>query len=152
MKICVYGLWHLGTVTAACTANAGLTTIGLDEDELTVSCLKEGIPPLFEPGLEELVKFGLASGHLSFTHEVRSAISDSDLIWITFDTPVDEEDQADALFVVNKVESIFPYVRDGGTILISSQLPVGSLRMLEHKCETLHNGKQISFAYSPDSN
>ena len=56
MKICTYGLWHLGSVTAACLAKAGFETVGVDDDASTVSNLSQGIPPLYEPGLEDLLK------------------------------------------------------------------------------------------------
>jgi len=56
MKVCVQGLWHLGTVTAACLASLGNDVSGLDFDTSTVEGLRNGIPPLFEPGLESLIK------------------------------------------------------------------------------------------------
>ncbi len=59
MNVCVLGLWHLGTVTAACLASGGHHVTGLDFDETVIANLKNGQPPLFEPGLEELVKKGL---------------------------------------------------------------------------------------------
>ena len=59
MKVCVLGLWHLGTVTAACLASGGHQVVGLDFDESVIANLKKGKLPLFEPGLEELVKMGL---------------------------------------------------------------------------------------------
>ena len=66
MKVAVLGLWHLGTVTAACVAGAGIAVVGIDDDAQTIAKLANGEPPLYEPGLAELVGEGLASGRLAF--------------------------------------------------------------------------------------
>src|SRR5437899_1368770 len=70
MNVAVFGLWHLGTVTAACLAEAGHDVTGLDPDRSTIDRLSAGTPPLFEPGLEDLVKRGIAAGRLRFTTDV----------------------------------------------------------------------------------
>ncbi|MEO0563458.1 MAG: hypothetical protein AAF125_15215, partial [Chloroflexota bacterium] len=82
MKICVFGLWHLGSVTAACLADAGHHVVGLDPDEVTISDLNRGQPPLFEPGLSELVKSGIDGERLLFTTDPQDAIGDADLVWV----------------------------------------------------------------------
>ena len=69
MKLAVFGLWHLGTVTAACTAAAGISTIAIDLDHERIAKLAKGEPPLYEPGLAELIRSGLASGDLAFGTE-----------------------------------------------------------------------------------
>jgi UDPglucose 6-dehydrogenase len=150
MKICVFGLWHLGSVTAACLAQAGFMTTGLDFDRATVAKLRDGVPPLFEPGLEELIKTGLAAGTLSFGDDP-GAVEDADLVWVTFDTPVDDEDRADTAFVTGCVERVFPYLPDGAVVLISSQLPVGSTRALAERFAAVARGRCVSFAYSPEN-
>ena len=94
MKLAVFGLWHLGTVTAACTAAAGIPTVGIDLDQERIARLAQGEPPLYEPGLAELIRSGLASGALTFSFDVAS-VSEADVVWICHDTPVDEEDRAD---------------------------------------------------------
>ena len=66
MKVCVFGLWHLGCVTAACLAQAGHQVVGLDADPDVIDGLRRGKPPLFEPGLEELIKSGMEAGRLRF--------------------------------------------------------------------------------------
>src|SRR5688572_18306743 len=100
MKVCVLGLWHLGTVTAACLASVGHKVVRLDFDETVIVNLKNGRPPLFEPGLEDLVNKGLASGHLNFSTNPAEAVQDVDIIWVAYDTPVDDEDNADVEYVI----------------------------------------------------
>jgi len=150
MKICVFGLWHLGSVTAACLADSGFKVIGLDSSE-NIGGLQKGIPPLFEPGLEELVKGGLEKGNLCFTDDIGQALKGAQLVWVTFDTPVDEQDKADVGFVVKQIETVFPYLEDGSALMISSQIPVGTTARLKGVFEKKFPGKRISFLYSPEN-
>jgi UDPglucose 6-dehydrogenase len=151
MKICVVGLWHLGTVTAACLASAGHRVIGLDFEEETVKRLQAGQPPLYEPDLEELIRTGLAEGRLSFSTDIPESLDGSEVVWVAFDTPVDEEDCADVDFVLNRVVQLFPYLSAGALVLISSQLPVGSTGRLERQYALERPGKSVTFGYSPEN-
>jgi UDPglucose 6-dehydrogenase len=150
MKICVFGLWHLGCVTAACVAER-FPTIALDLDSQRVLDLQACRPPIFEPGLEELIRAGQSSGRLRFTNDRREALSDADLVWVTLDTPVNDEDSADLDFVECQVASLFPHLRDGATVLISSQLPVGSTRRFEMAYQRDYPARDARFAYSPEN-
>lgn len=151
MTICVYGLWHLGTVTAACLASRGIATVGLAESPEAAAELDAGKAPLFEPGLDALIEQGLKSGALSFTDDIAEAVSSADLVWISFDTPVDDDDVADVGYVLDRVRRTFPYLKDGAVVLISSQVPVGSTVLLEHDFAAVAAGRQVSFAYSPEN-
>ena len=141
MKVCVAGLWHLGTVTAACLASGGHDVTGWDANEATIAALRDGTPPVSEPGLAEL----LTQTKIRFTTDKAEALRDAEVLWVAYDTPVDEDDQADVDFVMQQVESLLPHLRDGALVLISSQLPVGSTRALEQKA------KNVSFGYSPEN-
>lgn len=151
MKVCVVGLWHLGTVTAACLASGGHDVVGLDLDVETVQRLQAGQPPLFEPGLEDLVNRGLTEGHLSFTTDIINAVKGAQVAWVAYDTPVDDDDRADVEFVVDRIRRLFPHLEMGTLVLISSQLPVGTTRRVEQAYATAQTGNQISFAYSPEN-
>lgn len=151
MKVCVLGLWHLGTVTAACLASGGHEVIGLDFDLDTIQKLQAGQPPLFEPGLEDLVKRGLADQRLQFTADIASAVKDAEVVWVAYDTPVDAEDRADVEFVVERVSRLFPHLNAGTLVLISSQVPVGSTRRLETAYAAQFANKPIGFGYSPEN-
>lgn len=151
MKVCVYGLWHLGTVTAACLASRGIATVGLAETPEAAAELQVGKAPLFEPGLDALLEQGLKSGALRFTSEVAAAVTSADLVWISFDTPVDDDDVADVDYVLDRVRLTFPHLIDGAVVLVSSQVPVGSTALLEHDFATVANGRKVSFAYSPEN-
>lgn len=151
MNISVIGLWHLGSVTAACLATAGYNVTGLEFDEAAIRKLNDGHAPLFEPGLDELIQQALGSGRLRFTADTASALQDADLVWITCDTPVDEDDHADVEYVCERVKSLFPFVKEGSLILISSQVPVGTTRRLEDLYRSACPQKIVSFGYSPEN-
>ena len=151
MKICVQGLWHLGSVTAACLASVGHDVVGLDGDSNNISNLNQGKAPLFEPGLDEMIQNEINQGHLRFAQSSREALADAELLWVTFDTPVDEEDHADVEFVLGKIKSVLPELNDGTVVLISSQIPVGSIKKLEYFVKDNYIKKQICFAYSPEN-
>ena len=106
MKVCVHGLWHLGTVTSACLASVGHEVIGLDEDQVTISGLSKGKAPLFEPGLDDLIQRGIKTGNLRFSSSTTEATADVEVLWVAYDTPVDDDDRADVDFVISKIESV----------------------------------------------
>ena len=151
MKICVFGLWHLGTVTSACLASKGYQVIGLDLDETVIKELNIGQPPLFEPGLKKLINEGIAKNKLFFTIDIKQAVRGAKIIWITHDTSVDGNDKADVDFVKEQIVRIFPYLKNGQQILISSQMPVGSVRYLEELFAKEYPNVCVSISCSPEN-
>lgn len=151
MKVCVQGLWHLGSVTAACLASVGHEVVGLDADQRAIDGLNQGKAPLFEPGLDDLLQTGITKGHLRFTTVIADAVADAEVLWVAFDTPVDDDDRADVEFVLNQIKNVLPVLADGAVILVSSQMPVGSIRKLEAFVRAKLENKQLSFACSPEN-
>jgi len=148
MKVCVQGLWHLGSVTAACLASKGHDVIGLDFDLQTIESLNQGRAVIFEPGLDSLIQKGLSDNTLSFTSVCPE---DIDFLWVAYDTPVDEDDNADIKFVVDNIKKASSNLSDNATILISSQMPAGSIKKLEHILASLYPEKNIGIACSPEN-
>src|SRR6516165_3089324 len=146
MRECVLGLWHLGCVTSACLARAGHDVIGLDPDAAVIGRLQQGEPPIFEPGLTDLIAEGLAAGRLRFTANAADALAGAHLAWVTFDTPVNENDVPQVSLVVEPVKSVLRHLPDGCLVLVSSQLPVGTTRRLAADA-----GEGATFAYSPEN-
>lgn len=151
MNVCVQGLWHLGTVTAACLASINHSVSGLDFDTGVIQALNVGIPPVFEPALEGLVKQGLATGRLRFSSEIGISVKDIEVLWVTYDTPVDEDDIADVDYVFAQITKTLCSLPAGVTVLISSQMPVGSTARLEAIASQCCPEKRISFACSPEN-
>lgn len=151
MRVCVQGLWHLGSVTAACLASVGHDVIGLDADQATIDGLSKGKAPLFEPGLDELLQHGLAASKLRFSSSANEAAANAEVLWVAYDTPVDDEDRADVDFVIGQIESVLPCLPIGVMVLVSSQMPVGSIRRLESIAATKFADRELGFAYSPEN-
>ena len=147
MNVTVYGLWHLGCVTAACVSAAGNKVVGLDLDRKVVEDLRAGKPPLHEPGLAELIGGEAKAGRLSFTSETAEALRSADVLWVTFDTPVNERDEADVGSVRRALEQVAPHIPRGCVVLISSQVPVGFTRELV----TDWKDRGLRYAYSPEN-
>jgi len=144
MNVTVLGLWHLGCVTAACCARH-FPVVGLDFDAANIVRLNSGQAPLSEPGLNELLAAGLASKKLSFTADPKIACAQADVLWLCYDTPVNENDESDVDFVLANLRRALPHLPKGALILISAQLPVGTCRKLETEFPQFH------FAYSPEN-
>lgn len=151
MKICVLGLWHLGSVTSAGLAKSGHTVVGLDFNNEVIGNLQNAHAPVSEPGLNELIHDTLERKLLRFTQDPGVALPDADVLWIAFDTPVDEQDNADITYIEKNFDKIAPFIHDGMKIIISSQVPVGFTRHLQNQFYKNHFGKKVYFAYSPEN-
>ncbi|OFX74485.1 MAG: hypothetical protein A2X12_02175 [Bacteroidetes bacterium GWE2_29_8] len=150
MKVGVFGLWHLGCVTAACLSSVGHDVIGYDPSIENIIKLQSGEPPLFEPGLAELIAQGIKNNKLKFSSNF-SELSQVEIAWITFDTPVDENDNADVDYVKNQIISIFPFLANNALLLVSSQLPVGTMKVLREEFKKKNPSSNLDFAYSPEN-
>ena len=144
MKVVVLGLWHLGCVTAACCAKFA-EVVGLDFDEGTVDDLKAGKTPIFEPGLADLIQDGLVAHHLSFESDRAIALVNTNVLWVTYDTPVDDNDKPDVKPVLEGIDRCLPHLPHDAIVLISSQIPAGTCHLLEER----YPGRR--FAYSPEN-
>jgi len=151
MKICVLGLWHLGSVISAGLAKLGHTVVGLDFNNEVIGNLQNAHAPVSEPGLNELIHETLKRKTLRFTHDSRVALQDADVLWITFDTPVDEQDNADISYLEKNFDKIAPFIHDDMKIIISSQVPVGFTRHLQNQFYKKNPGKKVYFSYSPEN-
>jgi UDPglucose 6-dehydrogenase len=144
MNVTVLGLWHLGSVTAACSAKH-FSVVGLDFDPVNVAKLNQGQAPLLEPGLNELIAAGLAAKRLAFTTDPKAAGADADVLWLCYDTPVNDDDESDVESVLANLRRALPFLPEGALVLISAQLPVGTCANLEKEFPRFH------FAYSPEN-
>ena len=143
LHVTILGLWHLGSVTAACVARHHRVT-GLDFDEPVLAQLRAGHAPLSEPGLDERLAAGLAAGRLGFSSDPAAAAA-TDLVWVCYDTPVDADDRSDLAWVHARLDRVLPGLRPGTVVLLSSQLPVGTCAQLARQYPVLH------FACSPEN-
>ncbi len=149
MNLGVAGLWHLGSVTAACMAES-VPTLAWDPSVETVRNLAAGRPPVDEPGLDRAVRAGLDSGRLRFVEDA-TALNQVDVLWITIDTPVDDDDQADVQYVESQILRLVPFLKYGALILVSSQVPVGFTARIRRTVEGLAMDRDFRFAYTPEN-
>ena len=148
MKIGVFGLWHLGCTIAASWSKLGFDVIGYDYDYLTIDKLKNGIIPIFEPFLEETINENLKLGKLKFTHN-QNDLSDCDYVFISYDTPVNNDDTSDISILTNSINDLSKILKDNSIVIISSQTPVGVCGEL---CKILKNyNSTLELAYSPEN-
>lgn len=144
----VLGMWHLGSVTAACLAEAGNDVLGVDPDRHVIEELAHGRPPVAEPGLAELLP--RCSARLRFSADPL-ALAEADLAWVAFDTPVDDEDRADVEWVLDHAARLLTPLPDGALVVVSSQLPVGSVARLAQLCASQRGDDSLRFACIPEN-
>lgn len=142
-KIAVIGLWHLGCVTAACLASLGHDIVAIDFSDV-INPIQKGILPVQEPGLAELIK-----KHRILFSDDFSKIADADFVYITFDTPVDQNDQIDISIIYQAFEKILQTLNKKTIIIISSQIPVGTSDILLKKIRAA--GMQNEICYIPEN-
>lgn len=151
MRIAVLGLWHLGSVTAACLAQAGHEVCAWDPSPDVVAAFRDGRVPVAEPGLVALVAGELAAGRLRCADDLGRAVAEADVVWVTFDTPVDAEDRADVEYVLDQMKRAVACVQDDPLMIVSSQLPVGSVRRMEEWARRERGGRPIRVACVPEN-
>jgi UDPglucose 6-dehydrogenase len=125
-QICVIGVGYVGLVTAACFADLGNRVVALDVDERRVENLKKGIMPIYEPGLEELVKRNTRSGRLSFTTSYADALQGAEFAFIAVGTPSDVDGNADLQYVDAAARSIAKNMTAPLIIINKSTVPIGT--------------------------
>jgi UDPglucose 6-dehydrogenase len=144
-------MWHLGCVNAACLASLGHEVVGFDQNAQTIAELQKSRAPLFEPGLNELIAQQSKEGRLAFSSEPERAVAGAQVVWIAYDTPVDEDDVADVTGVVDTVHRLLAHAQDGAVVIVSSQLIAGCTRELERRCAESYADRRFEFAYSPEN-
>jgi UDPglucose 6-dehydrogenase len=126
LKISIVGSGYVGLVSGACFAQMGNQVTCIDIDELKVENLKQGIVPIYEPGLEEMVKENINKGALDFSTDIQQAIANSLIAFIAVGTPMGEDGSADLQYVLLVAKSIGQYMQDYMIIVDKSTVPVGT--------------------------
>lgn len=150
-KVCVVGVWHLGAVISGCLAELGYQVVGVEHDPSKAVNLNRGIPPLFEPGLAELMAKHLASGRLRFTSDLADGTAGAPYVLIAYDTPVDDQDDPDLGPIVAAVQDLAGCLEDGATVVVSSQIPVGTCEALADRLRNRNPGLRFGMACVPEN-
>ncbi len=130
MNITVIGTGYVGLVTGACFAEFGVEVTCVDTDEDKIARLEAGRIPIYEPGLEEIVRRQCAAGRLSFTTDVRSGIQSSLVIFIAVPTPPQSDGSTDLSFVDEVARTIGEHINGYKVVVTKSTVPVGTAERL----------------------
>lgn len=149
-KISVFGLWHLGCISAACLAEMGYTVIGTEFDRKVIDNLNKCNPPIFEPELKELISKNL-NKNLSFTYDKKRALAESDFIFIAFDTKVNDEDMVDISTVMQSVEVIGNECKEDAIIIVTSQVPIGTCDIIRERIYSIKGQNKTDVVYMPEN-
>lgn len=144
MDICIVGTGYVGLVTGACLADLGNDVICIDNDSAKIRKLKAGRIPIYEPGLEELVRRNLKTGRLSFGTAIRDGVKRSKIIFIAVGTPSKENGEADLTFVENVSLEIAVSMSSYRLIVEKSTVPVNTGEWVEHTIKAF-NKRNIDF-------
>ncbi|HET7329230.1 UDP-glucose/GDP-mannose dehydrogenase family protein [Dyella sp.] len=126
MKVTIFGTGYVGLVTGACLAEMGNHVVCVDIDENKVGRLRRGEIPIFEPGLEPIVRRNYANGQLEFTTDAAIAIAHAQIIFIAVGTPPDEDGSADLQYVLSVARTIGRHLDRYAVIVNKSTVPVGT--------------------------
>lgn len=126
MNITIFGTGYVGLVTGTCLAEMGNHVLCVDIDQAKVEGLKQGVIPIYEPGLEPLVKSNAAAGRLDFTTDAARAVDFADIQFIAVGTPPDEDGSADLRHVLKVAETIGEHMSRATIVVDKSTVPVGT--------------------------
>lgn len=127
MKLAIIGTGYVGLVQGAVFADSGNDVVCMDIDEKKIAGLKKGVIPIYEPGLEELVKRGTAEGRLKFTTSLKDAVKHAEIIFLCLPTPPTEDGAADLSRVLGVAGQIADMVENGKILVSKSTVPVGTV-------------------------
>ncbi|HBL42058.1 MAG TPA: UDP-glucose 6-dehydrogenase [Planctomycetaceae bacterium] len=149
MKIAVIGTGYVGLVTGTCFAESGNQVTCIDINEQKVQKLKAGEIPIFEPGLEEMVKRNTKARRLSFSTSYEEAIPDAKCIFIAVGTPQQDDGSANLDSIWKVAESLAPLLSEDAIVIIKSTVPVGTNRKLAEMLQEL-TGRVVDVASNPE--
>ena len=152
MKISVVGSGYVGLVTGTCFAETGVTVTCVDIDEKKISDLKNGIIPIYEPGLDDMVKRNVEKGRLSFTTNLKESLADADVLFIAVGTPPDEDGSADLKYVLGVAREVGMHLNHYMVVVTKSTVPVGTSHKVKKALQDELNKRGVSQKFDVASN
>lgn len=144
MQLCIIGTGYVGLITGACLSEMGNYVICVDNDEEKLKKLKNGITPLYEPGLEELILANVSEGRLEFTNDLNYAVKKSIACFIAVGTPSGDDGSCDLSFVLSVANDIGKAMRECNEykiIVDKSTVPVGTHKLVEEEIKKNYKGE-----------
>ena len=141
MRIVVIGTGYVGLVQGVALAELGNEVVCIDVDEQKVAKLKEGFSPIYEPGIEELIKKNLRQERIVFDTKLKKHINHADIAFIAVGTPSDESGRADLKYVVTAAEEIGKNLKKSIVVVNKSTVPIGTGEMVKNTIKKYYNGE-----------
>jgi len=141
MNICVVGTGYVGLVTGACLADFGMQVVGVDKDAAKIDRLNKGEIPIYEPGLDALVRKNMDEGRLTFSTDLGPAIEEAQAVFIAVGTPPKKDGSADLTFIRQVATSIGEHLNGYKIIVTKSTVPIGTGQMIEETVREKAGGK-----------
>ena len=152
MKIAVVGTGYVGLVTGTCFADMGVEVICVDVDKKKIENLQNGILPIYEPGLEELVKRNFASGRLKFSLDLPACLDDVDIVFSAVGTPPDEDGSADLRYVIEVARTVGKHMNKYLVIATKSTVPVGTAELVKKAIKEELDKRGVDIPFDVASN
>ncbi|HWO71847.1 MAG TPA: UDP-glucose/GDP-mannose dehydrogenase family protein [Actinomycetota bacterium] len=150
MRVAVMGTGHVGLVTCVALAEIGHDVAGTDVDAEKIDLLSRGVPPFYEPGLEEALRRGMRAGRLRFTPDPAEALRDAEVVFICVGTPPRADGEANLLAVERSGSTIARHGRDGAIVVEKSTVPAGTADRLAEILRREGGGRRFEVASNPE--
>lgn len=131
MKLAVVGTGYVGLVTGTCFAETGNHVTCIDIDEAKVAKMRQGVVPIYEPGLEEMFQRNIDAGRLEFSTDLAAGIKDAQVIFLALPTPPNEDGSADLSYILGVAEQLGPILKNYTVIIDKSTVPVGTAEQVQ---------------------
>lgn len=152
MKVTVFGTGYVGLVTGTCLADVGHDVLCVDIDQKKVDNLKNGIIPIFEPGLDSIVKQSVQNGLLNFTTDMDKAVSHGELQFIAVGTPSGEDGSADLQYVVAVAKTIGQRMNNYKVVINKSTVPIGTAEKVSEALASELKARGVNIPFDVVSN
>ncbi len=152
MRVTIFGTGYVGLVTGTCLAEVGHHVVCVDIDAAKIEGLRNGVIPIYEPGLEPMVKANFAEGRLEFTTDAAAAIAHGDVIFIAVGTPPDEDGSADLQYVLAVAKTIGTHLQRPAVVVDKSTVPVGTADKVRATIAAAMAARGAEVAYDVVSN
>lgn len=152
MKVSVVGTGYVGLVTGTCLAEVGHQVLCLDVNKEKIELLKKGIIPIYEPGLEEMVKKNVSQGRLHFTSSVEESVSFGKIQMLAVGTPPDEDGSADLKYIVAAAKEVGRLMTEPKIIVNKSTVPVGTVDLVRQTVSDQLRARNVNFHFDVVSN
>lgn len=149
MKLAVIGTGYVGLVTGTCFANSGNDVSCVDINEAKIEALRNGVIPIYEPGLKDLVVRNQENGRLRFTTKVAEAVPHTDFVYLAVGTPSGKDGAADLSALWAVAEAISPHLAKDTIVVTKSTVPVGTNAKLYERLKEL-TGREVHVASNPE--